>query len=142
MKKLAFALLFFLGASLSAADSKPNIIVVVADDLGYADVLFNPLHPKEIQTPHLDSLAKQSVICRQGYVSGHVCSPTRAGLMTGTLSAAARALHRGRGRQRIADERNHLPAIPKARRLRHRAVRQMASRTRSPAVEPGIARIR
>jgi arylsulfatase A-like enzyme len=83
MKKLAFALLFLLGASLSAAESKPNIIVVVADDLGYADVLFNPLHPKEITTPHLDSLAKQGVICRQGYVSGHVCSPTRAGLMTG-----------------------------------------------------------
>ncbi len=63
--------------------AKPNIIVVVADDLGYADVLFNPLHPKEISTPHLDSLAKQGVICRQGYVTGHVCSPTRAGLMTG-----------------------------------------------------------
>lgn len=83
MKKLAFALLFLLGASLPAAESRPNIIVVVADDLGYADVLFNPLHPKEIKTPNLDSLAKQSVICRQGYVSGHVCSPTRAGLMTG-----------------------------------------------------------
>ncbi len=80
--KIIFSLLI-LSASLSAAESKPNIIVVVADDLGYADVLFNPLHPKEITTPHLDSLAKQSVICRQGYVSGHVCSPTRAGLMTG-----------------------------------------------------------
>lgn len=74
--------LITLSATLFAAE-KPNIIVVVADDLGYADVLFNPQHPKEIQTPHLDSLAKQSVICRQGYVSGHVCSPTRAGLMTG-----------------------------------------------------------
>lgn len=62
---------------------KPNIIVIVADDLGYADVLFNPQHTKEIQTPHLDSLAKLGVICRQGYVTGHVCSPTRAGLMTG-----------------------------------------------------------
>ncbi len=62
---------------------KPNIVVIVADDLGYADVLFNPLHPKEVTTPNLDALAKQSVICRQGYVSGHVCSPTRAGLMTG-----------------------------------------------------------
>jgi len=63
--------------------SKPNIVVIVADDLGYADVLFNPLHQKEVTTPHLKALAKQSVICRQGYVSGHVCSPTRAGLMTG-----------------------------------------------------------
>jgi arylsulfatase A-like enzyme len=68
---------------VKTAEGNPNIIVIVADDLGYADVLFNPRHPKEISTPHLDSLAEQSVICRQGYVSGHVCSPTRAGLMTG-----------------------------------------------------------
>ena len=72
-----------LGCVAHAATSAPNIVVIVADDLGYADVLFNPQHPKEITTPHLDALAKQSVICRQGYVSGHVCSPTRAGLMTG-----------------------------------------------------------
>jgi arylsulfatase A-like enzyme len=82
MKKLAFVFLVLFQLQANAV-AKPNIIVVVADDLGYADVLFNPLHPKEITTPHLDSLAKQSVICRQGYVSGHVCSPTRAGLMTG-----------------------------------------------------------
>lgn len=77
-----FALLLSLAVSLHAAE-KPNIIVVVADDMGYADVVFNPQHGKEVTTPHLDSLAKQSVICRQGYVTGHVCSPTRAGLMTG-----------------------------------------------------------
>jgi arylsulfatase A-like enzyme len=62
---------------------KPNIVIIVADDLGYADVAFNPLHPKEITTPQLDALAKQSIICRQGYVTGNICSPTRAGLMTG-----------------------------------------------------------
>jgi arylsulfatase A-like enzyme len=73
----------FLCAQFVAAAEKPNIFVIVADDLGYADVAFNPQHPREITTPHLEALAKQSVICRQGYVSGHVCSPTRAGLMTG-----------------------------------------------------------
>jgi arylsulfatase A-like enzyme len=72
-----------LSIGSSAAAAKPNIVVIVADDLGYADVAFNPLHPKEITTPHLDALAKQSIICRQGYVTGNVCSPTRAGLMTG-----------------------------------------------------------
>jgi arylsulfatase A-like enzyme len=86
MKRLLFSALlcalcvFALNSSFAAP---PNIVVIVADDLGYADVLFNPQHPKEVSTPHLDALAKQSVICRQGYVSGHVCSPTRAGLMTG-----------------------------------------------------------
>ncbi len=76
------ALRLFSGSPLAAAE-KPNIVIIVADDLGYADVLFNPQHPKEVTTPHLDSLAKESVICRQGYVSGHVCAPTRAGVMTG-----------------------------------------------------------
>ncbi len=67
----------------SAPTRPPNIVLIVADDLGYADVLFNPQHPKEVTAPNLDRLAKESVICRQGYVTGHVCSPTRAGLMTG-----------------------------------------------------------
>ena len=73
------AILCGLSAPLSAADdTKPNIVVIVADDLGYADVLFNPQHPKEVTTPNLDRLARESVICRQGYVTGHVCSPTSA----------------------------------------------------------------
>lgn len=62
---------------------EPNIVVIVADDLGYADVVFNPQHPHEVGTPNLGALARESVICRQGYVSGNICSPTRAGLMTG-----------------------------------------------------------
>jgi len=73
-------------AALHAEDKpakKPNVVVIVADDLGYADVSFNPQHPQEVSTPHLDALAKAGVICRQGYVTGNVCSPTRAGLMTG-----------------------------------------------------------
>ena len=77
---LLFSSFCILHSSFSAP---PNIVVIVADDLGYADVGFNPQHPKEIVTPNLDSLAKQSIICRQGYVTGHVCSPTRAGLMLG-----------------------------------------------------------
>ena len=77
------ALWLYVLGNVAAAAAPPNIVVIVADDLGYADVLFNPRHPPEVTTPHLQELARQSVICRQGYVSGHVCSPTRAGLMTG-----------------------------------------------------------
>jgi arylsulfatase A-like enzyme len=79
---LTFAALWM--QPVHAADNgKPNIVVIVADDLGYADVRFNPRHPKEIATPHLDALAKESIICRQGYVTGNVCSTTRTGLLTG-----------------------------------------------------------
>ena len=72
-----------LSATTTLAADRPNIVLIVADDLGYGDVLFNPQHPKEVTTPNLDRLAKESVICRQGYVTCHVCSPTRTGLMTG-----------------------------------------------------------
>ena len=78
-----FTLFLGIGFAAAATERPPNIVVIVADDLGYADVLFNPQHPKEVTTPHLDALAKESVICRQGYVTGTVCSPTRTGLMTG-----------------------------------------------------------
>lgn len=66
---------------LVAAARKPNIVVILADDLGYADVGFHG--SREIPTPHLDALAKSGVRCTNGYVSGTVCSPTRAGLLTG-----------------------------------------------------------
>ena len=65
------------------ADEKPNIVIILTDDQGYADVSYNPHSPPEVSTPNIDALARSSVICTQGYTSGHVCSPTRAGLMTG-----------------------------------------------------------
>jgi arylsulfatase A-like enzyme len=66
-----------------AADKpgRPNIIIIVGDDMGYADIGIHGC--KDIPTPHIDSLAKNGVRCTSGYVSGPYCSPTRAGLMTG-----------------------------------------------------------
>ena len=64
----------------SAAD-RPNVLVILADDLGYADL--GAHGGKEVATPHLDALAKEGVRCTSGYVSGPYCSPTRAGLLTG-----------------------------------------------------------
>lgn len=64
-----------------AADRKPNILVIVSDDQGYADVGFNG--GKAVPTPHLDALAASGVRCTSGYVSHPFCSPTRAGLLTG-----------------------------------------------------------
>lgn len=61
----------------------PNIVVILTDDQGYADISLNPHHPREVSTPHMDSLAREGVVFTQGYISGPVCSPTRAGLMLG-----------------------------------------------------------
>jgi arylsulfatase A-like enzyme len=79
---ILFASLCVLCGQLSAADTpKPNILLIVGDDMGYADVGFHGC--KDIPTPHLDALAAAGVRFTQGYVSGPYCSPTRAGLMTG-----------------------------------------------------------
>jgi arylsulfatase A-like enzyme len=60
---------------------KPNILLIVGDDMGYADVGFHGC--KDIPTPNLDEIAKSGMQFTNGYVSGPYCSPTRAGLMTG-----------------------------------------------------------
>jgi arylsulfatase A-like enzyme len=79
MRSFLFALLLAPSALLHAA--KPNVLVIVADDLGYNDVGFQG--SKEIPTPHLDKLAARGLRCTNGYVSHPFCSPTRAGIMTG-----------------------------------------------------------
>ncbi len=66
--------------ALPAAE-RPNILLIIADDLGYNDVGFQG--SKEIPTPHLDKLAASGIRCTNGYVSHPFCSPTRAGIMTG-----------------------------------------------------------
>ncbi len=69
-----------LSRLVTAAD-KPNILVVVVDDLGYADI---GVHGgKLVPTPHIDALAASGVRCTNGYVSAPYCSPSRAGFLTG-----------------------------------------------------------
>src|SRR5690349_2975191 len=70
-----------LRTATAAEPGRPNILLIVGDDMGYADVGFHGC--KDIPTPHLDALAAAGVRCTSGYVSGPYCSPTRAGLLTG-----------------------------------------------------------
>lgn len=69
-------------ADLRAEEPRPNILVILADDLGWGELGCQGF-TKEIPTPHIDSLASGGVRFTSGYVSGPYCSPTRAGLMTG-----------------------------------------------------------
>lgn len=64
-----------------SAAERPNIVLIVADDLGYADL--GCQGAKDVRTPSIDSLADNGIRFTDGYVSCPVCSPTRAGLMTG-----------------------------------------------------------
>lgn len=70
-----------LGAEPPAAGRPPNIIVILADDLGSSDVGF--MGCEDIPTPHIDSIARRGVRFTNGLVSHPFCSPTRAGLLTG-----------------------------------------------------------
>lgn len=84
-RKAIFKAFLFAGmaalTSLEAAEPKPNILLIIADDMGYGDVGFHQC--KDIPTPRLDALAASGVRFTNGYVSGPICSPTRAGLITG-----------------------------------------------------------
>jgi arylsulfatase A-like enzyme len=71
-----------LNAGLANSEkAKPNFVLIVADDLGFADLSLNG--SKQIPTPHIDRLAKEGVNFTRGYVSAPVCAPSRAGLITG-----------------------------------------------------------
>ena len=60
---------------------RPNIIVILADDLGYADTSVNP--GARFQTPNIERIAREGVRFTDGYASAAVCAPSRAGLLTG-----------------------------------------------------------
>ncbi len=72
----------FIGiASFATAADRPNIVLILCDDLGYGDVGFHGA--QDIQTPQLDALAEGGIICTSGYVAHPFCGPSRMGLMTG-----------------------------------------------------------
>lgn len=73
--------LLALTAAGAAESPRPNVLLIVADDLGYHDVGFQG--GRDIPTPNLDRLAAGGVRCTAGYVSYSVCSPSRAGFLTG-----------------------------------------------------------
>lgn len=77
--------LVFSGVSALAADPagarQPNILVILADDLGYADV--GVQGGAEVPTPHIDALARSGIRFTNGYVSAPYCGPSRAGFFTG-----------------------------------------------------------
>jgi arylsulfatase A-like enzyme len=81
-RALQLALVVLCGwlATLQAAE-KPNVLVIMVDDLGYADI---GVHGgRTVPTPQIDALAAAGIRCTSGYVSAPYCSPSRAGLLTG-----------------------------------------------------------
>jgi arylsulfatase A-like enzyme len=76
---LSFFSLFIVISGWS--EDRPNIIILLADDLGWADLGYQG--SEDIRSPHIDKLANNGIRFTDGHVSASVCSPSRAGLMTG-----------------------------------------------------------
>jgi arylsulfatase A-like enzyme len=100
----------FTAAALSmpgmrAAARRPNIVVIVADDLGFADLGFQG--SRDIRTPHLDRLAASGVRFDNGYVTHPFCSPTRAGLLTGRYQQRF-----GHENNMVFDQRDEVAGLP------------------------------
>ena len=73
---LASALTSILSASSQAEGTPPNVIIILSDDQAWTDYGF--MGHKVIKTPHLDKLAKKSVIYERGYVASPLCRPSLA----------------------------------------------------------------
>ncbi|MEO2024626.1 MAG: sulfatase-like hydrolase/transferase [Fuerstiella sp.] len=109
--RLFLASICLVAAELHASAAPPNIIIILTDDQGYADISLNPLHPEGVSTPHMDALAEGGVVFSQGYTSGHVCSPTRAGLMLGQYQQRVGVYSAGDGGRGFDPEKPIFPSF-------------------------------
>jgi len=83
---LALAIVILFGcssANKTSTEQRPNVLLIISDDQGYAD--FSPFknHSNEIATPNMDRLAQSGMVFTEAYTTAPVCSPSRAGLNTG-----------------------------------------------------------
>jgi len=107
------ALVFFPGAPITAADRPPNILFILADDLGYGDVgCYNP--ESKVPTPHIDRLAAQGMLFTDAHSPSTVCTPTRYSILTGRMAfrTGNRSVFTGAGGPGIIEkERLTLPQM-------------------------------
>src|SRR3954471_13568246 len=114
--RLISALIFLLATgsiAAAAAPARPNVLFVLIDDMGYADLTC--YGEKRVHTDHIDRIAAEGIRFTQFYVNAPICSPSRTALMTGQYPArwkmtsylASRAENRQRGMAQWLD-----PAAP------------------------------
>jgi len=86
MKNLLATLLLIASCALAVADSKPNIVYIICDDLGYGDIQCLAPETSKIPTPNADQLALEGMTFTDAHSGSSVCTPTRYGIMTGRYS--------------------------------------------------------
>jgi len=100
MKPTCSLVLFVFALQCATADARPNIIYILADDLGYGDL--SCYGQRTLKTPHLDRMAKEGMLFTRHYAGSTVCAPSRCVLLTGLHTGHARI--RGNGRAVLKDE--------------------------------------
>jgi arylsulfatase A len=115
---ITFLFLVILGCESSKKEEppkKPNIIYILADDLGYGDVsVYNP--DSKIKTPNIDQLASEGMRFTDAHSPSSVCTPTRYGILTGRYcwrSRLPRGVLRGYGKALLEDERTTVASLLK-----------------------------
>ena len=93
-----FSVFFFFCLTTSGEKSerpaKPNIVLILADDLGWQDVsCYDIDEPTPMETPYIDALARRGVLFRQGYSPAPTCAPSRIAIMTGRHPAVTQKTH-------------------------------------------------
>ena len=83
MKSIFLILILSVFTIFSEGAEKPNILVIMVDDLGYADMSFLPQSPEDVETPHIDRLASEGTYFSNAYATAPICSPSRCGMITG-----------------------------------------------------------
>ncbi|WP_298551299.1 sulfatase [uncultured Algibacter sp.] len=85
IKKFTCLLFLVIAVSCKTKDEKPNILFILADDLGYSDL--SCMGSSYYETPNIDAIANNGMVFTNGYAGCQVCSPSRATLMTGQFTA-------------------------------------------------------
>ncbi len=138
---LLIASVFTTVSASSAAEPKPNIVVIMADDLGYGDIAcLNPAG--KIATPHVDRLAQQGMVFTDAHTSSSVCTPTRYGLLTGRYnwrSPLKRSVLWGYSPRLIEPDRLTLPGLLKQHGYRTACVGKWHLGMDWPLADGGIA---
>ncbi len=85
---LALLVLFVVSRSVTAAP--PNVVMILSDDQAWGDYGF--MGHREVQTPHLDRMARESLTFRRGYVPSSLCCPSLASIITGQYPSGHRVV--------------------------------------------------
>src|SRR5262245_29908640 len=111
MKKLLLPLLFLLATVSINAQSRPNVVIIYADDLGYGDT--SAYGATAVRTPNIDRLAREGLRFTDGHASAATCTPSRYAMLTGEYAwrKPGTGVLPGNAELIIAPGRTTLPAV-------------------------------